>query len=451
MIACSRQLPSNSSLTSGSPPTTDLTIWWDKGYLLEEDEALQQVIRTWEKAHNTHVKLSFYTADEIAQKALRAEQAGNPPDVLFASRAEYPLLVWEGKLADVSEVIEPVKNLYSVSVLRAIRSYNNVEQKRGYYSVPLHQATIHIFYWKDLLQQAGFTPSDIPSEWDAFWDFWKTVQDKLRSQQTFGNYSAIYGLGLPFSVGASDTYYVFEQILEANNVSLLDQRGRLLVDQPEVRAGIVTSLDWYSQLYQQGYVPPDALKWLDPDNNRSFINHEVVMTANPTLSIPNALRQDPDLYLNQLGTLPFPQKPSGQPMRHIVLVRQAMVFATSKHQQAAKDFLAYLIQPEVMETYLQSAGGRYLPVLTKAKRAAFWTDAADPHISSATKLLDAGLTRSFSNVQNPAYSMVLGQNIWGKALDRILIDRLSPDQAANEAIDQIKQIFDQWNQERQEL
>jgi multiple sugar transport system substrate-binding protein len=440
LVACSSQIELNQSAVSVSPADETLTIWWDKGYVLEEDEAIQQVVDEWQQKSGISAELSFYTADEIAQKAQRAEQAGNPPDVLFSSRAEYPLLVWQGKLANVADVIEPVENLYSTNVIKTIRLFNNVDKQWNYYAVPLHQATIHIFYWKDLLAQAGYTPADIPTEWDEFWAFWKSVQDKLRSQ----NNTEVYGLGLPFSVGASDTYYLFEQVLEAYNVQILDRAGNLRIEQADVRDGIIQSLKWYTQFYQQGYVPSDALRWLDPDNNRRFINRDVVMTPNPTLSIPIALRQEPEVYLNQLGTLSFPNKPNGDPMRHIVLVRQAGIFAGSRNQSAAKEFLSYLIQPEIIENYLQSAGGRYLPVLTKLERSPFWTNTADPHISSATQLLNTGLTRSFYNIQNPAYSVVLEENIWGKTLNRIVVDQVSPEQAADEAIAQIKQIFAEW-------
>lgn len=40
--------------------------------------------------------------------------------------------------------------------------------------------------------------------------------------------------------------------------------------------------------------------------------------------------------------------------------------------------------------------------------------------------------------------MVLKENIWGKALKRVLVDGSSPEQAADEATFAIKQIFAQW-------
>jgi multiple sugar transport system substrate-binding protein len=432
-----------SPVTQSSTESTFLKIWCDKAFTVEEDEALQQLVSNWEQQSGNKIKLSFYTNDELPQKTQRAIQAGNPPDIMFGYNAETelnPRLAWEGKLADVSDVIEPVKSLYPEDVLEAVNFYNNVDKKRSYYAVPVHQGTMHIFYWRDLLKLAGRNESDIPKDWDAFWEFWKQVQDDVRAQQKHD----IYGLGFPFSIGASDTYYLFEQILEANDVQILDLDGQLLLNNPHVRQGIVESLEWYAKFYQQGYVPPDAVNWLNPDNNRNLLNRVVVMTPNTTLSIPVTVREDRDTYRNKLGILEFPNKPNGKPMRYLVTLKEAVLFAESKSQKQAKDFLAYLIQPQVTEDYLKAAGGRHLPILKPVWKDRFWTNPTDPHISTATKTLLSGQTRLYYSSQNPAYSMVLEENIWGKALNRIVVDNIFPEQAADEAIERIEQIFARW-------
>lgn len=110
----------------------------------------------------------------------------------------------------------------------------------------------------------------------------------------------------------------------------------------------------------------------------------------------------------------------------------------------AKNFLAYLLQPEVIGNYLKAAGGRHSPVLKPVWKDLFWTDPNDPHVSTATKTFTQGETRLFYTFQNPAYSMVLKENVWGQALKRVLVDSSSSEQAADEAIARIKQIFAQW-------
>ena len=441
IVACNSTSDLNiSPVNRSSSQDQVLEIWWDKGFYPEEDEALQEVLSEWEQETGNQVRLSLHNNDELFLKTERAIQADNPPDILMndaADRFLNPSLAWKGKLADLADLIEPIKDSYSDPVLASVYFYNEREKKRSYYAIPIHIGIPHIFYWRDLLQQAGKSEQDIPQDWDTFWQFWQQLQDQLLTE-------GVYGLGLPMSVEAADTDDIFEQILEAYNVEILDSEGELQVDNPQVRQGIIDCINWYTQFYIQGYVPPKAVKWLNPDNNRSLLNKLVVMTPNQSLSIPAAVKQNKDIYYHQLVTTGYPDKPNGKPMRYIAMIRQAIVLADSNQQKLAKDFLAYFNQPEVLSKYIKAAGGRYLPVNKQILTDTFWTDPADPHISTAIQpFLQEEITLSYT-VLNPAYSIVLKDSIWGKALTKVIIDQRSPEQAADEAIAQIKEIFAQW-------
>lgn len=419
-----------------------LQIWWDKGYYLEEDEALRKVVRNWEKQTNNEVRLSFYTNDELSQKTQRAIQAGDPPDILMNDGGDRTIgsLAWKGKLADVSSVIESVENIIDDTMLSSVYLYNNVEQKQSYYAIPIYVSFPHIFYWRDLLQQINKSDRDIPQDWEGFWQFWQQAQHDLQTQLE----REIYGIGLPLSVAAVDTYEIFEQILEAYDVAIVDSEGNLQIERPSVRQGIINCLNWYAGFYLRGYVPPQAVNWLNPDNNRSLLNRQVVMTPNNSLSIPAALGRDSQEYQHQLVTAAYPNKPSGEPMKYIALVRQAIVLKDAPHQKLAKEFLSYFIQPEIIGDYLKAAGGRFFPVNQQSWLDPFWTDPADPHISTAAKPFLARQTRLSYTALNPAYSLVLKQGIWGQALNRIAVDKIPVERAADEAIAQIKGIFNNW-------
>ena len=61
------------------------------------------------------------------------------------------------------------------------------------------------------------------------------------------------------SIYSSDTYLIFEQILEVNNLQILDKQGKLQVDKPVVREKIIEILDCYTSFYRNGYVPANAV------------------------------------------------------------------------------------------------------------------------------------------------------------------------------------------------
>ncbi|WP_293066996.1 ABC transporter substrate-binding protein, partial [Okeania sp. SIO2B3] len=282
LVTCSVNKPKNSLQKFQSEAV--LTIWWNRGYYLEQDEALKKVITKWQEKTKNKVELLFFSEDNILQATIDALAKGEPPDILFSERAEYtltPQWAWEGKLVDVSDIIESVNNLYSDTALKSAYLYNNIESKSSYYAVPIMQQSIHIHYWHDLIREAGLG-EEIPEKWDEFWQFWKNLQKVLPQQ----NNSEIYALGLPMSIYSTDTYVIFEQILEANNVQILDKQGKLQVDKPAIRQKIIEILDWYTSFYKNGYVPPNAVNWLNSDNNTNFLNRKTLMTINPTMSIP---------------------------------------------------------------------------------------------------------------------------------------------------------------------
>lgn len=454
VIGCNSapQLQNNQIATTRSRLETDvLQIWWDKGYYPQEDEALTKVVNNWSAQTNNKVKLSFYTNDELSQKTQRAIQAGNPPDILMNDGGDRTIgaLAWQGKLADVSPVVEPVKNIINDTILSSAYLYNNFAKKRSYYAIPIHVSIPHIFYWRNLLEQIENSDKSndqtsldkIPQDWDGFWQFWQQAQQQLQTTQK----EQIYGIGLPLSIAAVDTYEIFEQILEAYDVVVVDPAGNLQVDDPEVRQGIIHCLDWYTAFYLQGFVPPDAVNWLNPDNNRSLLNRQVMMTPNNSLSIPAALGRDSQEYQQNLVTAGYPKKPSGEAMKYIALIRQAIILKDAPNQKLAQEFLSYLIQPEIIGDYLKAAGGRFFPVNDLSWKDPFWTDPRDPHISTAARPFLNQQTRLSYTVLNPAYSLVLKEGIWGQALNRIAVDKVAPERAADEAIAQIEAIFAEWN------
>lgn len=440
--ACSNQNNVNPKLTQTSPPA-ELNIWWEQGLNLDEDEAIGRIVNDWQRQTGNKVNLSLYTNSSLTDKAKRAVRAGNPPDILMAPEAErklYPRLAWLGKLANVSDIIEPIAHRYPEHILRGITYYNARNQEHSYYGVPIYQTTMGIFYWQNLLADIGLSTKDIPQDWSGFWQFWQQAQTKLNQKNR-----NIYGLGLTLSNNESsdDTHYLFEQILEAYDISILDENGNLKLDS-QVRQGIRDRLAWYADLYQQGFIPPDAVEWTNTDNNRSLLNQSVLMTPNGSLSIPATIRQDKETYRDRLGMVGFPVKPNGLPMRYLIFIRQAIMFQDSPHQSLAKDFLRYLIQPQISLQYLKATGSRNQPVQNSVWLDPYWKNTQDPYLAAIAKILTGEHTRLCYIVDNPAYSQVLAENVWGKALNKVITEEISPEQATDEAIARIKTIFAQW-------
>ena len=127
-IACSNNTQLEPQITNQPlQETTELNIWWEQGMNLDEDEALRTIVNRWQKQTGNQVKLSFFSNSELTGKVERAVKARNYPDIIMIPKAErilYPRLAWQGKLADVSEIIKPVANNYPKNILKGITYYN---------------------------------------------------------------------------------------------------------------------------------------------------------------------------------------------------------------------------------------------------------------------------------------------------------------------------------------
>lgn len=420
-----------------------LQIWWSEGYYPEETESIQKAISEWEAASNKDAELTFYSEKDLVSETENALRKGNPPDVIYGYSIDsvlLPRLAWNDQLADISTIIEPLKDEFIPQALESVLYSNQKQNTRAYYAVPISQSITHIHYWEDLLVKAGLSSDVIPQEWDPFWQVWKTAQTNLRRQGD----TTIYGMGLPMSDAATDTNNVFEQFLEAYNVKLLDPQGNLNLNSPSNRDGIIKALKNYTDFYQTGFVPPKAIAWNDPDNNVFFLSNLTVMTANATLSIPGSQRLDPINYFDRMRTIPWPNKPDNSPMQNIISVKQIAIFKDSPNLKDAKSLVTFIVQPENLTAFIEGSQGRFFPVMGELMERPLWNDPQDPHLSNLKEQFQN--SRPTYSVWNPAYSDVLAQNIWGQAIHEILIDKKSPEKAADDAIKKIQAVFEEWQQ-----
>lgn len=441
LISCSAA-KKNPITPNSNASDKSLKIWWQEGFYPEEIDTLKRIIEDWKVQSQVDVDLRVIPQKDILAALDRAltQGADDIPDIFYSGSADLttiPRLAWNGGLVDVSDVIQPIENYYTPNVLEGVNYQNKIAANRSYYAVPLMQSAIHIHYWEDLLINAvGERRVTIPKDWQSFWDFWQNVHSTLQANQG----SDIYSVGMPMSLSL-DTYNNFEQFLEAHNIEVLDESGNFAITASN-REAFVNAIEDYASFFKDGTVPPDAVNWDNTGNNVSLLSRKSLMTVNHTLSAPGSQRSDSDTYYEKLATVEWPSKPDGSPMRYVIEIKQAVILSQSTQPEAAKDFLAFLAQPQNLSAYTKGAQGRYLPVMPELFEDPFWKDPQDTHISVAVEQLQN--TRPAYQVVNPAYGEVAGQNVWGQIMNKIALGELDSNAAADEAIQTIQQIFSDW-------
>ena len=198
-----------------------LTVWWVKGFYKSEDDALLAAVKKFEQHSGVKVDLSQYPVQDMIPKTVSALDAGAPPDVAFADVYDFQVTgkwAFDGKLEDLTSVLDPIKGRFLKNTLETTYLYDDKTKKRAYYAFPLKQQTMHVEIWLDMLGQAGFKESDIPTKWSDYWSFWcDKVQPAIRQKTG----QRLFGIGQPMGVDSSDSLLASSSHLAAIEIVAL--------------------------------------------------------------------------------------------------------------------------------------------------------------------------------------------------------------------------------------
>ncbi|WP_425258544.1 ABC transporter substrate-binding protein [Rubrivivax sp. RP6-9] len=440
------------ALAAPAMAQTKLTVWWVKGFYQAEDTALFEAIKKFEaKNKDIKIELSQYPIQDMIPKTVAALDSNAPPDVAYADVYDFQVTAkwaYDGKLEDISSVIDPMRAKFEPNALSTTFLLNNADGKRAYYAFPIKQQTMHIQYWKDMLADAGFKESDIPKDWKGYWSFWcEKVQPAYR--QKTGQRG--FGTGFPMGVDSSDSFYSFLTFMDAYNVKLVSDSGKLLVDDPAVRQGLINAMTDYTYVYGKSCTPPSSTSWKDPDNNVAFHNKTTVMTHNATISIAAKWLDDMNNatlteaqratakanYTEKIATAGFPNKPDGSKMVYRAAVKTGVIFKDAKNKAAAKKFVAFMLDDANLQPYVEGSLGRWFPVTKAAQQSPFWK--GDPHRLAVYNQFMNGTT-PFEFTKNYKFTVLNNENVWAKAMNRILNEKVPVDRAVDEMIARIKTV-----------
>lgn len=427
-----------------------LNIWWVKGFYKAEDDSLFETIKKFEQKTGVKVELSQYAIQDMIPKTVAALDSGTVPDVAYSDTYDFQVTgkwAFEGRLADISSIINPMKDKFAKNTIETTYLWNDKDKKRAYYAYPMKQQTIHIQYWKDLLQQAGFKDTDIPKGWKEYWSFWC---DKVQPAMRRATNSRNFGIGQPLGVDSTDSFYSFLTFMDAYNVKLVNDEGKLTID-AKARTGLIGALTDYTSVYTKGCVPPSATSWKDPDNNVAFHNKTTVMTHNATISIAAKWLDDSNNatltaeqrevakknYNELIATAGFPNKPDGTPMQYRAAVKTGVIFENAKNKKRAMEFVAFIMEEQNLRPYVEGSLGRWFPVLKESMESPFWQ--ADSHRKAVYNQFKAG-TVTFEMTKNWKFTVLNNENVWAKAANRVINEKVPVDKAVDEMIARIKEV-----------
>jgi multiple sugar transport system substrate-binding protein len=419
---------------------TTAEVWWVQGFAEEEDIAFKQMVADYEKASGNKIDASIVPFAAMRQKEVAAVTSGDVPDVINVGDYYFAVLsAWNDQLVDLSDVIDTQKSLFAPTALQTVDAYNNTSKKRSYYMIPHRAAVVPFHLWKSLVEKAGYKTADIPKTWDAFLDFFKPMQAKLRAQGTRN----IYAYSFQISAVGFDEVFTFDHFnIAYGGQNIVTSDGRLHTDDPQIREAAIKAITRLTGAYKEGFIPPSAINWNDNDDNNAFHAKLVIMDFDGTISTEVALWKDKEEY-DDILTLGLPLSNDGKQLPSVIGAATAVIPKGAKNLTTAKEFLKYSIEPKVLAAYLKAGLGRFLPPMPSIVEndKAFWLDPNNEPLAAYTKQGVLGPTIPPYEVYNPAQAEVSTEHVFATAMSDVINNGVTPEAAIDKAFKRCEAIF----------
>ena len=330
--------------------------------------------------------------EDVRPKAAVAANTGAGPDIILSTNDDANL--YPDKLLDVTDLAEYLGKKYG-GWFPAGQAFNRPDGKK-WIALPLGAAGSLMVFRESHLKAVGF---------DAFP---KTTDDFLKMMKALKEKGTPGGFALGNATG--DGLWC-NWLVWAFGGKLVDQNNKVVIDSPETQK----ALEYGKELYATFI--PGTLSWLDPNNNKAFLDGQISVTNNG-ISIYVAAKNNADPKVKEMAAdinhAAFPVGPVGVPTESHLYFNQ-MIMKYTKYPNAAKEFLRFMMEQEQFEPWLAGAQGYVAPPLASYTKAAVWT--SDP---KNTPYRD-----SVKNLRPAGYQGRLGYASAGAAADFIVVNMVA--------------------------
>ncbi len=291
--------------------------------------------------------------EDVRPKAAVAANTGAGPDIILSTNDDANL--YPEKLLDVTDLAEYLGKKYG-GWYPAVEQYLRPDGKK-WLGLGLGAAGSMIVYRQSHVKAAGF--DTYPKDTAGFLALHKALKEK----GTPGGYALGNATG--------DALWT-NWLIWSHGGKLVDKDNKVVIDSPETQK----ALEYGKELYATFI--PGTLSWLDPNNNKAFLDGQISSTNNG-ISIYYAAKNSTDPKVKEIKEdiyhASFPIGPAGVPTESHLFFNQ-MIFKYTKYPQAAKEFLRFMMEQEQFNDWLIGAGGYIAQPLAAYEKCSIWT--SDP-------------------------------------------------------------------------
>jgi multiple sugar transport system substrate-binding protein len=328
-----------------------LTLMRWKRFVPSEDAAFNEMVAAFKAATGTDMNVFSESYEDVQPKASVAANTGSGLDLVWGLHT-LPQL-FPTKVLMMNDVADYLGKKYGGWTAAAAIT---CKQGNNWLGIPVATIGAYMNYRKSATDKARF--KEFPTDFPSFLEMCKA----LKANNTPA------GFALGHASGDANSW--LHWVLWGHGAYTVDKDDKVIIDSPET----VKALE-YCKALSDTFIPGTA-SWNDSSNNKAFLAGELYCTGNG-ISIYVAAKDDPskkDLAEDTYHAL-WPVGPVGKPTE-LQLCVPILAFKFTKYPNAAKAFIAFMLEKQNFEKWLMGARGYLTHTLNAYDSAPVWT--ADP-------------------------------------------------------------------------
>ena len=396
-----------------------LSLWRLKTYIPPADKILDTNAQECAKKAGLELAIQTYTFDDMWTKFTAAIESKTLPDIAELDAVGPARLANLGRLADVSDVV-----VAATKELGTILPNADGAVKFGgkYYAVPHYAIPLVLFYRPDILTKVGAEPPDT-------WEDIQKVSEKVKKagMQEYPN-------GFPWN-RTGDGYDPAMSLLWSYGAAWVDKSGKF-TGIPKT-AG-VEALKVVTRAYLADKTAAfDYLSWSGATNNEAFMAGKITFTPNgPSILYQEESTQHP--LLKDTAIKVMPKGPAGRNLA-LTFVMNWAVPTDGKSQKEAKALVGCVMARENFVKYMQGSFRQMVPLFAKPLDDPYWNTPGGKIIVDTVK---QGHPVGWPGPTTSAAAEVVSSNVLTDMITRVIVDKVTPEAAVDEANKRIKEIYD---------
>lgn len=252
---------------------------------------------------------------QFNQEVMTAIAAGATPDLMIVDNPDNARYAAAGALADLTDKVKA----WGQGDQFLSGPWNSTLYNGRNYGIPLGSNTVVLWINTDMAQAAGLDIHYPPKTWDEYEMWAKKMTDKT---------NGVYGTAMLAKRDETGTFLFLPWILQ--NGGDIDR-----LDFPES----IEALAFWRKLIDEGYAPKSAINDGFAEIYQQFTIGKAAMMISGTWNLSTIATDAPNLHWI-VTTLPYTKKPASS-----LGGENWTVFAASKQQDGAWEFLKYVVDP----------------------------------------------------------------------------------------------------------